>query len=160
MDAIKDFEIKIEEPDTDNWSLISRPIQDYQLNVHPPPFATHRMLNSIESHPPVGPFFNFLENNPIPQVVLFPQNRHTETLTLPILRGANTPEPPPIRYRPPETKPPLVSLLKLNMKDRMDLSAAIFSACFALCSINQFWTFVRSMNFKEIFIKFFGRTAT
>ena len=122
MDAIQDFEIKIEEPDTEIWTLSSRPIrppirpiQDYQFNVQRPLFSTRRMPNFsngyMESHPPMGPSFNFLENNPVPQLVLFPQNLHTETLTLPMLRGSIAPEPLPLRYRPPETREPLVSLI-------------------------------------------------
>ena len=117
MDAINEFEIKIEEPVAENLSSISRPILNYPFNIDLPPFATRRMPYSrngfIESQPPAGPLFNFLANNPVPQVILFPQNRHEETLTLPILRGTIAPEPLHVTYRPPETIQPPVSLLQV-----------------------------------------------
>ena len=140
MDAIQDFEIKIEEPDTEIWTLSSRPIrppirpiQDYQFNVQRPLFSTRRMPNFsngyMESHPPMGPSFNFLENNPVPQLVLFPQNLHTETLTLPMLRGSIAPEPLPLRYRPPETREPLVSLILEREKIKVLERFLAFHTC-------------------------------
>ena len=153
MDAIQDFEIKIEEPDTDIWTLSSRPIrppirpiQDYQFNVQRPLFSTRRMPNFtngyMESHPPMGPF-NFLENNPVPQLVLLPQNLHTETLTLPMLRGSIAPEPLPLRYRPPETREPLVSLILERENQGLGEISRFSHMDFYFCMIFRlYWNFL------------------